>query len=507
MRRAVAGLFFFGVASASVPAVLADPVVCDLKAYKAQPGLTAAPDGDSLAVTWAGDDDQQLRLTVAVRDDAPVIDALALRHAGKDWVTLARNLGPDYAVMTGLRRISAQQLEPLYGLGIKITQDVLDSYRWDSFWDAPFDLSVPKPGERFSSSGPPPNGLSGTDQPGLPRKPEEIQRAEANYAVKSCQVKTDGARLEIDFPGVHLGLFDGTLQYTIFRGTNLIRQQIMASTQAAWVAYKYDAGLKGLAIEPASHVRWRDIANTWQDYAFGGQVDSGKASLAAANRVVIAEQTNGSIAIFPPPHKFFWAREVATNMGYNWYRKDSDTSYSVGIRQNEHEDLNEGQGNWALYSARPGTQQLMPVFLYPSLTSSKETAERVLAFTHGDHYKKLPGYQVMQHHYHMYLGQRLLEEHNLDAKLPDLQAIKALGINIVSQIDSVILTGFSVAGTPITQAQRDAGALPPQPDNRPPPMVAMAASVEGARLSSDKDFLVMADQEVFGGPLGGHTDL
>ena len=90
MRRAVAGLFFFGVASASVPAVLADPVVCDLKAYKAQPGLTAMPDGDSLAVTWAGDGDQQLRLTVAVRDGAPVIDALALRHAGKDWVTLAR---------------------------------------------------------------------------------------------------------------------------------------------------------------------------------------------------------------------------------------------------------------------------------------------------------------------------------------------------------------------------------------------------------------------------------
>jgi hypothetical protein len=43
----------------------------------------------------------------------------------------------------------------------------------------------------------------------------------------------------------------------------------------------------------------------------------------------------------------------------------------------------------------------------------------------------------MNHHYHMDLGQRLLRAGSLDAEIPDLQALKALGINIVSQIDSV----------------------------------------------------------------------
>src|SRR5262249_4970947 len=68
-----------------------------------------------------------------------------------------------------------------------------------------------------------------------------------------------------------------------------------------------------------------------------------------------------------------------------------------------------------------------------------------LAFTHGDRYKPVAGYQVMNHHYHMDLGQRLGAAGSLAADIPDLVALKALGINIVSQIDSV---GGGAEGTP-----------------------------------------------------------
>ena len=61
----------------------------------------------------------------------------------------------------------------------------------------------------------------------------------------ACTVKTNGARARVSFPGVQLGVFSGTLQYTIFKGTNLIQQEILATTSQPWVAYKYDAGLKG----------------------------------------------------------------------------------------------------------------------------------------------------------------------------------------------------------------------------------------------------------------------
>ena len=493
MTKCVRKKFRLATAAAScllfVSAAWADRVTCDMSAYKAQPGITAASTGDSLAVTWNGDGDQEVRLTLAVNSGTPTVKEIALRHGRGAWTTLASNVTPDFAVMTGLRRMSNQQLEPLYGLGMKITQDVLNKYRWEPFWDAPFDLSVPKPGANATSPGNPPpvDGLPGTDQPGLPRKPDEIQRATAVYTVTSCTVKTDGARLEINYPGVKLGLFDGSLHYTVFKGTNLIRQEVIAATHAPWVAYKYDAGLKGLPIQSDSQVLWRDTANNWQSYAFGGHADTDLVPLAATNRVVLAEQgKSGSIAAFPPPHKFFWSREVAINMGYNWYRKDSDSSYSVGIRQNEHEDLSQGQGNWALYSARPGTQQLMTVFLYPALSPGKDAVNQVLAFTHDDHYKPLPGYEVMQHHYHMDLGQRLLEANNLSILAARSSGDQGAGYQHRQPDRLGVMSGFSATGAATAPPSRPANAGGGRRSG-PSQVAITAASVEGRAIPRTKD--------------------
>src|SRR5204863_2588282 len=102
-------------------------------------------------------------------------------------------------------------------------------------------------------------------QPGLPRKPEEVKRATASYKARGCEVKTNGARLEISFPGVELGIFAGRLQYDVFKGSNLIRQVVIARTEVPSVAFKYDGGLKGLPIQTSSRVVWRDLAGRWQD--------------------------------------------------------------------------------------------------------------------------------------------------------------------------------------------------------------------------------------------------
>jgi len=64
----------------------------------------------------------------------------------------------------------------------------------------------------------------------LPRKPEEIRRVWAKYQATGCQVKTDGARLEVTFPGLDAGIFSGSLQYTVYRGANLLRQEAIAKT-------------------------------------------------------------------------------------------------------------------------------------------------------------------------------------------------------------------------------------------------------------------------------------
>ena len=486
--------------------IRAQSPACDLGDYKTTTGLTAASEPGGVTVTWdgakEGDSAEELRLRLTINGTTPTIRELAARPKGGAWSIVASNVTPEFRVVSGFRRMSSQQLAPLGGLGVEITPAIVDADKWDAFWDAPLNLNEPP-----RTGGNPPPGAGIANQPGLPRKPEEITRATAIYQARSCAVKTNGARLEVAFPGVQLGVFTGQLQFTVYKGTNLIRQEVIARTDQPSVAYKYDAGLSGLTIQPGSRVAWRDSANSWQSYQFGGSKNDKEMALKTTSRLLIAEQgTSGSIAAFPPPHMFFWARELATNLGYNWYRKDSDGSFSFGIRQAEREEGTQYDANFALYSARPGTTQRMAVYLYVSGGTAAATSAAVMAFTHGDHYKGLAGYQVMNHHYHMDLGQRLLQAGSLDTEIPDLAALKALGINIVSQIDSVGTDGGGGGGgggAAAGGAGRGAAAAP----RRPTVLEITAASVEGARRHSDKDFLVMPDQEFYGSPLGGHTDL
>ena len=533
MKTAFATAMCLAVAST----LSADPMTCNVSAYKAAPGLTAAVADNQLTVTWAGDRSQELRLRLGIASATPTILDLSIRRGGAEWRSLVANVTPDFRVVSGLRRMSNQQMAPLRGLGVELTPEIVDKYRFEPFWDAPLDMSTPT-----GRGGNPPPAEGVANQPGLPRKPDEVKRAPAVYGGTTCEVRTNGARLEVAFPGVQLGVFVGTLKFSIFKGSNLIQQEILATTSQPWVAYKYDAGLAGLATAAGARVVWRDIANNWQDYRFGGATNDNDVPLKTTGRVVVAERGSaGSIAVFPPPHNFFWAREIAVNLGYNFYRKDSDRTFSFGIRQADHEDESENQANFALYSARPGSMQRMTVFLYPSADPAQPTYDSAMAFTHGDRYKALPGYQVMNHHYHMDLGQRLGQAGSLDADIPDLVALKSLGINIVSQIDSV---GGGDGGTP--EGAVFPGARPVTARASPPPAAANPApaqgrgvppggrgagpgpvgaaapagrgrggdelqirfnSIEGARRHSDSNFLVMADQEYYGSPLGGHTDL
>ncbi len=86
----------------------------------------------------------------------------------------------------------------------------VERWKWEAFWDAP--LYVEGSGVRpptHATSIPPMNGIFG--QKGLPRTPDEVIRATATYHAHGCEVKTNGARLEIAFPGVTAGVFAGRL--------------------------------------------------------------------------------------------------------------------------------------------------------------------------------------------------------------------------------------------------------------------------------------------------------
>ena len=448
---------------------------CDLQEYENAPGLTAALTGATLELTWDGDNNQELRLRLGILEGTPTIKDLAIRRdGGARWVSVAGNVTPEFHVVSGFRRITNQQLNPLRRLGVELTPEIIDEKKWDAFWDAPLDLDQ---AEGRVGNPPPPEGVA--NQPGLPRRLDEVRRTTATYRAESCQVKTNGARLEVSFPGMDIGVFSGRLQYTIYRGTNLIRVEAIARTEEPSVAYKYHAGLTGLPTGDSNRVVWRDLSNRWQDYRFGGTPNEDQVPLKVSNRVIVAEGETGSIAAFPPPHTFFWTREVETDLGYAWYRKDDAASFSFGVRQGEGEENPRYQANFSLYSAPPGTWQRMAVYFYVSPEPASSALESALAFTRGDYFKPMAGYQVMGGHFHMNLADRLRASGSLDTKLPDLDALKAAGMDIVGPTD------------------RERGA------DR---LEVMADYFEAARRHSDTNFLIMPNEEITA-YLGGHWDI
>lgn len=437
----------------------------------------------SLELTWQGERGETLRALLGVEGGQPVVRELAVDKNGKRHV-LGRNLTPEYQVSTGRRRISGQQEAALRPLGM-YTPEIIERQKWFAFWDAPLNV----PGHKGSNAA--------VD---LPRKPEEIQRAWATYQISGCEVNTDGARLEANFPGVSLGLFSGGLRYTVYRGTNLLRQEVIAKTDAPSVAYKFVAGLKGFAIGNDTRLLWRDVARGWQHYLFGGTVNTDPVALKARSRLEIVESNAGSVGVFPASHKFFFSREVESNLGYNYYRKDSDTTFAVGVRQADREESFKPYGvsdavwqrrvtqarefgeNFALYNAPAGTMQRMAVYFYLDAGDAQATAQAVGAFTHDDVYKPLPGYQVMVSHFHFHLNEELTDAGTLDHQPAWIPTFKALGINIAALCDFHADSHPTDTGKIRLEEQR--------------------VYFEGSARFSDRDFLIIPGEEpdaTFGG--------
>lgn len=465
-------------------AMWAEPLACDLSEYRSQPGLTAVAADGTLRLEWAGAPGQELRAVFGLNGTTPMVAELAARKAAGQWGILGKNLTPEFQTVSGVRRMSNQQMQPLSKLGLT-SQDVIEREKWKVFWDAP--LVVP--------------GSNGTN-PGLPRKPEEIRRASSSYNATSCKVKTDGGRIEVEFPGLSMGIFSGRLRFTAYKGTNLLRQEAIAKTDEQSVAYKYSAGLKGLSTSDSKRVVWQDVARAWQKYEFGGSPNTDPVALRARNRLAIVEAATGSLAVFPSPHKFFFAREIELNLGYVYYRKDDANTFAVGVRQAEREEMYRpfgysdeqwnkrmrqsrsfAMGNFALYNAPPGTYQRMAVYFYLSPEVSRATQNAVLAFTHGDRYKALPGYQVGVSHFHTHFHEQILDAGSIDYQPPWVPTFRGMGINIAMMSD------FHGDGHP-----EDPGPLR---------LKEQKAYFDGSRRHSDKDFLIMPGEEP-DAHFGGH---
>jgi hypothetical protein len=457
---------------------------CDLHGYKPVAGVTATTNAGVVTLMWQGEDGIELRARFAIQNGQPTVLELAAQAKDGVWLELAKNLTPEFQVTTGKRRLSNAQLHQLTLLHLA-TPERIDADKWNTFWDAPLVI---------------PGDITG-DTTDLPRKPEEIRRASVQYQSTSCKIATDGDRVSVSFNGLTLGVFAGDLQFTAYKGSNLLRQEAVAKTDEPSVAYIYKAGLKGFAIGDKTRVVWEDTSRGWQQYQFGGAPNTDPVNVRARNRLEILQAGNGSLAVFPPPHKFFFARENDVNLGYVYYRKDDEKSFALGVMQPERSEgyhpwgisddewkrrtgvsRNETE-NWALYNAPPGTMQHMAVYYYLSAKSTEGTQKDVLAYTHGDVFKPVPGFKVLTGHFHMDFNEMLRDRGSMDYQPTWVPVFRNIGVNII------YLGDFHDDSHP----------------NDPGPVRFAEQKVyfDGAQRVSDKDFLVMPEEEV-NSFLGGH---
>jgi len=142
--------------------------------------------------------------------------------------------------------------------------------------------------------------------------------------------------------------------------------------------------------------------------------------------------------------------------------------------------------NFALYNAPPGTVQKMGVYFYASPDAGEPARQAVLAFTHGDAFKPIPGYKTFVNHFHLDFTGRQRLSGSLDTAFEDLLAMKSLGLNVIGLSDFHFELHANDPGPLRIVDQKD--------------------YFEASRRASDKDFLVVPWEEP-SAFFGGHYNI
>jgi hypothetical protein len=338
MKRLVT-LFLLGFLSASAYGV---PIAPNVVAVKGGP-ISVVSSAQSLKINWDDTASHHWQTIFSLDSEKPLITAISVD--GRNIVELAN---PYYRCSTGRRRGG-----------------------WDAFFDFP------------------------------PAAPEGTRQFLHEFHPTTATAQTVGDRVEVTFDGMRLGVFTGSLRYTFYPGTSLIQQAALVSTHEPDTSFYYDAGFEMTAEQDRrvgggmeSHISYYDTAGKLQEIT--PPYGSDRHSLTARYRTVAAKMGAGSIAVFPPPHRYLFARDYTTNQGYLWY---SSWRGRVGLGVHQYPDDDTTIDPWM--NAPPDSVQEMSLFLLPGAEDSSITLKDVLAYTHQDHFVHLDGFVTFEPHWHL----------------------------------------------------------------------------------------------------------
>ena len=224
----------------------------------------------------------------------------------------------------------------------------------------------------------------------------------ASLELETVQVSSSAKRAVVELSELTVGSFSGVLRFTFVSGSSLVRVDSVIATQEDARAIVYDAGI-GAADPSWSEAVWMDSADRMTRSGTGTGLDASPQSVRF--RTVLAEGEKGSVALFPPPHQFFYPLDFADNFGFVWsgsgYR-DLVDEVSLGVRQ----PLDGDRRYVPWFNAPPRSEQRLGVYWYLTPSKGEDAISEVARYTRNDHYAALPGHSRFTSHYHV--------EHTLD---------------------------------------------------------------------------------------------
>ena len=350
-------------------------VPVDLKSFDNRNGTSAQVTGNLLEVVWPTGGNEYGRVEVDLRRTKPLIGSLQI-GTKSNYKTIASDLDPAVILTIGKR-------------------DLISQNGWNIF----FDKTAYLPHETFV----------------------------VTLGKKDVKVITSGGQTEIIVGGASAGRFSGSYNLTLYNGSPLMNVAAVMSTTDDSTAVIYDAGLVSKN-SPWERLYWSDTDNFMQD-AKVGATDSAR-MMAVKYRTIIGQGKEGSLAIFPAPHQFFYPLDNAYNLEHIWYGtnyRSLITGYGLGVR---HDLL--GDRRWVpWFNAPPNTQQRFNFFCLLSAERDGKVLEKIKAFTHSDQYVPLPGYYTMSSHFHQEHVDDVLTRKPLPNMPGFIKAFRNTGVNIV----------------------------------------------------------------------------
>ena len=370
---------------AGVALTQAHPITPNLQGYRPLPGFRVVAINNALAVTWPAGTNQIAEVQFNLDSTQPLIDFLSVQASTGGKVAVGHSLNPALWLTVGAR-------------------DLKNPAGWVAFFDDPNS----RPHQTYQATG---------------------ERA-------FLRVTNVGTRVEIHVGPLKAGSFHGEWCFTAYPGSGLLRMEAALSTAEDGRAILYDAGLVSGA-ENWQRMVWHDVTGQLQGIPV--MADTPARSVKVAGRTLVAETAGGSLAVFPPPHQFFYPVDQVTNLNYTWFGRGyggSTEGCGLGICQSA-----TGFNHYVpWFNAPPGTDLHLGVFYLLSSQPGLAALASVAAYTHEDHYPAIPGHVTFTSHYHIEHTQELLRRqaelhtNGIPAELAEpgfVKTFKARGVNLV----------------------------------------------------------------------------